>query len=126
MISLFIKAALEGYAPAIHGDGRQTRDFTYFDNVVNGVLRAAAAPDASGEVINVATGGHIALMDVWTPLCQIMGCTTAPQFGPPRDGDVRNSQADIRKAERLLGCRPSVTFENGLSRTVEWFRTTGG
>lgn len=126
VISLFIKAALEGRAPTVHGDGQQTRDFTYIDNVVDGVLRAAVAPDASGHVINVATGGRVSLLDVWEALRDITGVTTTPVFGPARDGDVRDSQADIRKAERVLGYRPSVSFEDGLSRTVEWFRTTGG
>jgi UDP-glucose 4-epimerase len=126
VISLFIKAALEGRAPTIHGDGRQTRDFTYIDNVVDGVLRAAVAPDASGHVINVATGGRVSLLDVWEALRDITGVTTTPTFGPPRDGDVRDSQADIQKAERVLGYRPSVSFEDGLARAVEWFKTTGG
>lgn len=126
VISLFIKAALEGRAPTIHGDGRQTRDFTYIDNVVDGVLRAAVAPEAPGQVINVATGGRVSLLDVWDALRDITGVTTTPTFGPPRDGDVRDSQADIGKAERVLGYRPSVSFEDGLARTVEWFRTTGG
>lgn len=126
VISLFIKAALEGRAPTIHGDGQQTRDFTYIDNVVDGVLRAAAAPGAAGQVINVATGGRVSLLDVWDALRDITGVTTTPTFGPPRDGDVRDSQADISKAERVLGYRPSVSFEDGLARTVEWFRATGG
>lgn len=126
VISLFIKAALEGRAPTIHGDGQQTRDFTYIDNVVDGVLRAAVAPEASGQVINVATGGRVSLLDVWAALRDITGVTTTPTFGPPRDGDVRDSQADISKAERVLGYRPSVSFEDGLARTVEWFRATGG
>lgn len=126
VISLFIKAALEGRAPTIHGDGQQTRDFTYIDNVVDGVLRAAVAPEASGQVINVATGGRVSLLDVWDALRDITGVTTTPTFGPPRDGDVRDSQADVGKAARVLGYRPSVSFEDGLARTVEWFRATGG
>ena len=122
VISLFIRAALDGGAPTIHGDGRQTRDFTYIANVVDGVLRAAAAPEASGEVINVATGGRVSLLEVWEQLCRLTDSTATPQFGPAREGDVRDSQADITKAGRLLGYRPSVPFEDGLARTVEWFR----
>lgn len=121
VISLFIKAALSRQAPTIHGDGYQTRDFTYIDNVVDGVLKAAAAPDASGEVINVATGGRVSLLDVWATLGRLIGPTEAPIFGPTRDGDVRDSQADISKARRLLNYTPLVDFETGLSRTVEWF-----
>jgi nucleoside-diphosphate-sugar epimerase len=126
VISLFIAAALDNRSPTMHGDGQQTRDFTYIDNVVDGVLRAADASDASGEAINVATGGRISLLDVWTTLCHLTAATATPAFGPPRDGDVRDSQADIAKASRLLGYRPLVQFEEGLARTVDWFRSSRG
>lgn len=118
VISLFIKAAHTNTAPHIHGDGHQTRDFTYVENVVDGVLRAVSAPQASGEVINVATGGRVSLLEVWDALKRMTGATAEPTFGPPRDGDVRDSQADISKARRLLGYVPLVTFEDGLRRTV--------
>jgi len=122
VLSLFIKAALEGTAPTIHGDGRQTRDFTYIDNVVDGVLRAIDAPAAAGEAINVACGGRVSLLDAWEALGTILGPLPSPVFVAPRAGDVRDSQADIRKAERLLGYRPSVSFVDGLRRTVDWAR----
>jgi len=120
VISLFIKAALSNTSPTIHGDGHQTRDFTYIDNVVDGVLRAATAPNVSGEVINVAMGGRISLLDVWSGLRRLTGATSEPVFAPSRDGDVRDSQADISKARHLLGYEPLVTFDQGLARTVEW------
>lgn len=125
VISLFIKALLAGQAPTIHGDGGQTRDFTYVANVVDGVLRAAEAPDAAGEVINVAVGGRVSLNELLTALQTICNTAVVPVYGPSREGDVRDSQADIRKAERLLGYRPVVPFEEGLRRTVAWARTVG-
>lgn len=122
VISLFIKALLAGQPPVIHGDGRQTRDFTYVSNVVDGVLRAATAEGVSGEVINVATGGRVSLLELARVLQLILGTNLSPAFGPPREGDVRDSQADIFKARKLLGYEPTVPFEEGLRRTVEWFR----
>ncbi len=122
VISLFIKWLLEGTQPAIHGDGEQTRDFTYVANVVDGVLRAADAPGVSGESINVATAGRISLNQLLSTLQNIIGTDLAPIYGPPREGDVRDSQASIDKAERLLGYRPTVPFDEGLRRTVAWFR----
>jgi nucleoside-diphosphate-sugar epimerase len=123
VISLFIKAFLNGQAPLIHGDGRQTRDFTYVTNVVDGVLRAATAPGVSGEYINVATGGRVSLLELARALQLITGTNISPTFGPPRDGDVKDSQADIFKARKMLGYEPTVPFEEGLRHTVEWFRT---
>lgn len=125
VLSLFIKAALEGSAPSIHGDGEQTRDFTFIDNVVDGVLRAVDSPDAVGEVINVAAGGRISLNQTWATLSGILGPLPTPTYGPPRAGDVRDSQADITKAERLLGYRPHISFADGLRRTVEWAQGVG-
>lgn len=122
VISLFIKAALDGRAPTIYGNGEQTRDFTYIENVVDGVMRAIDAPEAVGEVINVATGGRISLNEAWGALADIVGPLPAPVHGPERAGDVRHSQADIAKAERLLGYRPLVSFDQGLRQTVEWAR----
>lgn len=125
VLSLFIKAGLAGTAPTIYGDGGQTRDFTYIDNVVDGVLRAIDAPAASGEVINVAAGGRISLNEAWATLASILGPLPAPTYQPDRPGDVRDSQADIGKAERLLGYRPQVSFAEGLRRTVDWARAAG-
>lgn len=126
VLSLFIKAALSSSVPTIYGDGEQTRDFTYVDNVVDGVLRAIDAPDAVGEVINVATGGRISLNQAWAALAAIVGPLPDPSYGPARPGDVRDSQADISKAQRLLGYRPQVGFEEGLRRAVSWARESQG
>lgn len=123
VISLFIKAFLNGQAPLIHGDGRQTRDFTYVSNVVDGVLRAATASGVSGEYINVATGGRVSLLELARALQLITGTDITPTFGPPRDGDVKDSQADIFRARKMLGYEPTVPFEEGLRHTVEWFKT---
>ena len=123
VISLFIKALLAGQSPLIHGDGRQTRDFTYVTNVVDGVLRAATADNASGEVINIATGGRTSLLELVRAIQLILGTNVTPTFGPARQGDVKDSQADIFKARKLLGYEPTVPFEEGLRHTVAWFKT---
>jgi nucleoside-diphosphate-sugar epimerase len=123
VISLFIRALLKGHAPVIHGDGEQTRDFTYVANVVNGVLLAADARAVSGEIINVATGTRISLNQLLDMLQRLMGTALKPAYGPPRSGDVRDSQADISKARRLLGYEPAVAFEDGLRTTVDWYRS---
>ncbi len=122
VISLFIRALCEGRRPTIYGDGEHTRDFTYVANVVDGVLRACEAPDASGEVINVATGGRISLNQLFRTIRDLVGATGEPLYAAPRAGDVRDSQADIGKARRLLGYEPLVTFDAGLRKTVEWYR----
>ena len=124
VISLFIRALVEGRQPTIYGDGEQTRDFTYVANVVDGVLRACTAPDASGEVINVATGGRISLNQLFDVLKGLTGADVSPLYAEERAGDVRDSQADISKARRLLGYQPLVTLDQGLEQTVAWFRTT--
>ena len=123
VISQFAKALTEGRSPTIYGDGGQTRDFTYIDNVVDGVLRASAAPAASGEVINVATGGRISLLELFAVMKKLTGANVEPVFAEGRTGDVRDSQADISKAKRLLGYEPLVSFEEGLARTVAWYRS---
>lgn len=120
VLSLFIKAALVGSAPTIFGDGEQTRDFTFVDNVIDGLVRAADATAASGEVINMAAGGRISLNQAWSILSEILGDLPRPEYGPDRAGDVRDSQADIAKAAELLGYHPSVSFQDGLRRTVRW------
>jgi len=124
VISLFISALCEGRQPTIFGDGGHTRDFTYVANVVDGVLRATKAPGASGEVINVATSGRVSLNELFNTIKKLVNANVEPKYGPPRAGDVRDSQADIGKAKRLLGYTPSVSFENGLANTVEWYRST--
>ena len=123
VISLFIRALTEGRTPTIYGDGKQTRDFTYVADVVQGVMLACQAHKVSGEVINVACGGRVSLLELIRSLQVILCRETTPVFAPAREGDVRDSQADIFKARQLLGFSPSVPFEEGLRRTVAWFRT---
>jgi nucleoside-diphosphate-sugar epimerase len=125
VISVFATALIENRPPRIYGDGEQTRDFTYVANVVDGVLRACEAPNASGEIINVATGGRISLNKLFYAMRDIVGGTLEPIYGESRQGDVRDSQADIRKAKALLGYEPIVSFEEGLARTITWYRTAG-
>jgi len=123
VISVFATALLENRPATIYGDGGQTRDFTYVANVVDGVLRACEANGASGEVINVATGGRISLNELYHTMKKLVGATVDPVYVDTRAGDVRDSQADISKARRILGYEPVVSFEEGLRRTVEWYRT---
>jgi nucleoside-diphosphate-sugar epimerase len=120
VISLFIRAVLDGTTPVIYGDGGQTRDFTYVANTVDGVLRAAVAPDVAGEVINVATSGRISLNQLLAEVQRLAGTQLEPSYRPARAGDVRDSQADIGKAAKLLGYAPIVPFREGLRRTIEW------
>lgn len=124
VISLFIKALHDGTTPVIYGDGEQTRDFTYVANVVDGVIRAAETPGVGGQVFNVATNSRISLNQLLETLKKIMGSSVTPVYKPARTGDVRDSQADISKAERLLGYKPIVGLEEGLRETVKWFKST--
>ena len=123
VISVFATALLEKRSPTIYGDGEQTRDFTYVANVVDGVLRASEAPGASGEIINVATGGRISLNQLFEEMRKLVGADVKPAYAESRRGDVRDSQADITKARELLGYEPFVAFEEGLSKTVDWYRS---
>ena len=123
VISLFATALLENRAPTIYGNGEQTRDFTYVANVVDGVLRACEAPGAAGRVINVATGTRVSLNQLFEAMRRLIGADVKPQYGPSRAGDVQDSQADIRRAREILGYEPIVPFEEGLKRTVDWYRT---
>ena len=115
---------LRGERPIVFGDGRQSRDFTYIDNAVRANLLAAAAPKkrVAGEVFNVACGHNSTLLDVIGLVNRLLGTRTAPEFAPPRRGDVRHSKADISKAKRLLGYTVSVPLARGLERTVAWLR----
>jgi nucleoside-diphosphate-sugar epimerase len=123
VISLFIEALAQGKAPMVHGDGRQTRDFTFVGDVVTGVLKAAEAPGAAGEVINVAAGGRISLTELIRNIQMVLKTDVEPVFGPVREGDVRDSQADIAKARQLLGFTPTVPFDEGLRETIAWFQS---
>ena len=124
VISQFATALLENRSPKIYGDGEQTRDFTYVANVVDGVLRACEAPGASGETINVATNGRISLNQLFRTMKDIVGASVEPTYLGARPGDVRDSQADITKAKEILGYEPRISFEDGLRRTIEWYRST--
>jgi nucleoside-diphosphate-sugar epimerase len=123
VISLFSTALLEGRQPILYGDGEQTRDFTYVANVVDGVLRACEAPKAAGETINVAVGGRISLNELLRVMNAVVGTNLQPIYQAAREGDVKDSQADITKAKRLLGYTPSVSFEEGLKHTLAWCRS---
>ena len=125
VISVFATALLDNRGPKIYGDGEQTRDFTYVANVVDGVLRACEAPGASGQIINVATGGRISLNQLFETMRGLIGANVRPTYVEARAGDVRDSQADIRQAREILGYEPIVSVEEGLRHTVEWYRTAG-
>jgi nucleoside-diphosphate-sugar epimerase len=124
VISLFISALVDGRQPTIYGDGEQTRDFTYVANVVDGVLRACHAAGIGGQTINVATGGRVSLNELFRVLCDLTGARVAARYADARLGDVKHSQADIKRAGALLGYAPSVPFEDGLQRTLGWYRST--
>ena len=121
VIPKFISAMLRGGRPTIFGDGTQSRDFTYIDNVVQGNLLACAAPAAVGETINLAAGGRVLLNDLVAQLNGILGSDLAPIHAPERPGDILHSQADISKARALLGYEPAVDFSEGLRRSVDWY-----
>ena len=124
VLALFTLKMLSGQTPTIFGDGEQSRDFTYIDNVVHANLLAAAAPaeKVSGRTMNMATGGRITLNEAWEMLQKIEGVSLPASYGPSRAGDVRDSQADTTAAVRGLGHSPEVSFEDGLRRTLEWYR----
>jgi nucleoside-diphosphate-sugar epimerase len=118
---------LAGQQPTIFGDGEQSRDFTFIENVVCANLLAAAAPaeKVSGRVMNVATGRRVTLNEVFAALCPLTGYKGKPTYAAPRAGDIRHSLAEIGLARELLCYEPSVGFEEGLRRTVEWYRGGG-
>jgi nucleoside-diphosphate-sugar epimerase len=124
VLAKFCTAFLEESQPVVFGDGEQTRDFTYVDNAVQANLLACEAPNVSGKVFNVGVAGRVSLNAVLRELGKITGKTLDAKYEPPRDGDIRDSQADISQAKELLGYVPQVTFEDGLARTFEWYRET--
>jgi nucleoside-diphosphate-sugar epimerase len=126
VLSKFITAYIGGTTPTIFGDGEQSRDFTYIDNVVDATLRACTAPGAAGRVVNVGVGGRFTLNQTISLLNQIFGRQVRPQYDPPRPGDVLHSQADISLARRVLGYEPGVPYDEGLRKTVEWYRKNCG
>jgi nucleoside-diphosphate-sugar epimerase len=126
VISLFMRALVDGKVPTIYGDGEQTRDFTYVANVVDGALRACVAPNAAGQIINVATSSRVSLNELFNTLKKLTGSSIDPAYGPTRVGDVKHSLADISKAHELLGYTPLVLLEEGLANTLAWFRSDAG
>jgi nucleoside-diphosphate-sugar epimerase len=125
VIPRFITCALRGEPPTVYGDGRQTRDFTYIDNVVQANLAACSAPKgACGGVFNVACGERVSLLDILEIVYALAGKRSDPVFEPSRPGDVRDSLADISRARDVLGYDPKVPFRDGLRKTLEWFRET--
>jgi UDP-glucose 4-epimerase len=125
VLAKFCRQMLAGEQPTIFGDGEQSRDFTYIENVVNANLLAAAAPaeKVAGKMMNVATASRITLNHTFEILCDLTGYSGKPAYGPARAGDVHDSLADIRLAGELLGYQPTVDFKEGLRRTVEWYRS---
>ena len=121
VLSRFMLAVIRNEQPVIYGDGEQSRDFTYIDNIVDETLRACDATDASGKVFNGGTGARITLNQVLKLLEKITGEKIQPRYDPPRAGDIRNSQADISLARKVLGYQPLVGFEEGLQRTWAWY-----
>ena len=114
---------LNNERPVINGDGRQSRDFTYIENVIEANLRACqAGHEAAGQTFNIAYGGREYLIDLYYQMCDILGRKLEPVFGPERAGDIKHSNADISKAKKLLGYEPEYDFERGLKEAVDWYR----
>jgi nucleoside-diphosphate-sugar epimerase len=122
VLSLFMKALLDGKRPLIHGDGEQTRDFTFVEDVA-ALVRKAATAGVPGKVYNAGNGGRYSLNFLWRALQDIEGVRIEPEYGPPRAGDVRDSQAETGAAVAELGHAPQFSIEEGLRRTLEWYRT---
>jgi len=128
VLAIFCRRMLAGEQPTVYGDGEQSRDFTYIDNVVHGNLLAAAAPadKVAGQMMNLATGNRITLNETFAILCELTGYTGQPAYAPNRSGDIRDSLADITLANQLLGYSPIIDFREGLRRTVDWYRAGAG
>jgi len=122
VIALFIAAMCQGKVPTVHGDGLQSRDFTYVDNAVQALMKAGTVPGVSGNVYNIGTGSSVTILDLVAALNRLLGKNLVPQHAAPRAGDVRFSRADISRARKELGYAPDVTFEEGLERTLRWYR----
>lgn len=123
VIPKFVKALLNNEAPTINGNGMQSRDFTYVENVVEANLKGMLAPiDAVGEVYNIAYGGQVYLLDLYGKLCSLLGKDIKPVFGPERAGDIKHSNADIEKAKKLLGYDPDYNFEAGIELAADWYK----
>lgn len=123
VIPKFIKQLLNDEVPTINGDGKQSRDFTYIENVIEANLKAClASSDAAGEAFNVAYGGREYLIDIYYGLTKALGKDVEPNFGPDRKGDIKHSNADISKAKELLGYDPEYSFERGIQLAIEWYK----
>ena len=123
VIPKFIRQLMNGEVPTINGDGMQSRDFTYIENVIEANLKACLAPhEAAGQAFNLAVGGREYLIDIYHALAKALGKETEPHFGPDRKGDIRHSNADISKAKKLLGYAPDYDFAKGLNEVIEWYR----
>lgn len=122
VIPKFIKQLMNDEQPIIHGDGRQSRDFTYIENVIEANLKAClASHEAAGQAFNIAFGGREFLIDIYYKICQALGKQIEPEFGPDREGDIKHSNADITKAKELLGYEPEYDFERGLKEAIDWY-----
>lgn len=125
VIPKFINQLLKGETPTIHGDGRQSRDFTYIENVIEANLKAcAASKEAAGQAYNIAYGGREYLIDIYYCLTDALGLNTEPNYGSARPGDIKHSNADISKARELLGYDPEWSFDRGIKNAIEWYRKT--
>lgn len=123
VIPKFIKMLLDDQQPTINGDGRQSRDFTYIENVIEANLKACLAPsEVAGQAFNIAYGGREYLIDIYNSLLKALGKDIEPIFGPDRRGDIKHSNADITKARTLLGYNPDYNFEMGLNEAIEWYK----
>ncbi|MCD7824879.1 MAG: SDR family oxidoreductase [Clostridiaceae bacterium] len=123
VIPKFIKQLLDGERPTINGDGQQSRDFTYIENVIEANLKACLAPaEADGQAFNIAYGGREYLNDIYHGLTKALGVDIEPIYGPDRKGDIKHSNADISKAKRLLGYDPEWSFQRGIDAAIEWYR----
>lgn len=123
VIPKFIKLILDGESPVINGDGKQSRDFTYIDNVIEANLKAClASSDAAGKCYNIAYGGRKYLIDMYNDLISILGKNVKPTFGPDRAGDIKHSNADIDRAKKLLDYNPDYNFEQGLKLAIKWYK----
>ncbi len=123
VIPKFIKMLINGETPTINGDGKQGRDFTYIENVIEANLKACLAPhEAAGEAFNIAYGGREYLIDIYYGLTKALGVDIEPNFGPDRAGDIKHSNADISKAKEMLGYDPDWSFERGIEAAIEWYK----
>lgn len=123
VIPKFIRQLMKGERPTINGDGKQSRDFTYIENVIEANLKAClAGHEAAGQAYNIAYGGREYLIDIYHMLVEALGKDTEPVFGPDRAGDIKHSNADISRAKKMLGYDPEYDFERGIAEVIEWYR----